>query len=89
MGSPEPVVLDSDLIAAIDVERYGDPNTQSVLCGKQVSITDIANGKSVVVTIADACVLCENENSFDLSLAAFQALDNLSAGILSIEWSFL
>ncbi|KAG7092513.1 hypothetical protein E1B28_008864 [Marasmius oreades] len=89
VGTCGTVHSDNDLIAAIDVERYGDTGKQSALCGKQVSITDIANGKSVVVTIVDACVACVNGNSFDLSLAAFQGLDDLGVGILSIEWSFL
>jgi len=77
------------MIAAIDAIRYGDTSVVSRLCGKQVSITNTDNQQTVVVTIADACPTCDNSNSIDLSVAAFQQLGPLSQGVLPIIWSFV
>ncbi|KAG2144884.1 expansin family protein, partial [Suillus cothurnatus] len=71
---------DNDFICAIDQSRYGNSGDTSSLCGQQVQITNQINGNTVVVTIADDCPTCANENSIDLSVAAFQALDSLSVG---------
>ncbi|KNZ71802.1 hypothetical protein J132_07291 [Termitomyces sp. J132] len=81
-GACGTVHRDSDLIAAIDGERYGNLSVRSSLCGKQVKITNPANNKSVVVTIADACPTCENRNSIDLSLAAFKQIGTLDQGMV-------
>ncbi|KAG7092523.1 hypothetical protein E1B28_008873 [Marasmius oreades] len=88
-GACGTVHSDNDLIAAMSTERYGDTGKTSDLCGKQVSITNASNGKSVVVTVTDACPGCKNGNSIDLSLAAFQALDDLGVGLIDIKWNFL
>lgn len=66
----------------MDQTRYGNSGNASPLCGQQVQITNENNGNTVTVTIADDCPTCANENSIDLSVAAFQALDNLSVGDL-------
>jgi hypothetical protein len=87
-GACGTVHSDSDLIAAIDAARYGNTGVKSGLCGKQVSITNTQNHNTVVVTIADACPTCDNSNSIDLSVAAFQKLGPLSEGLLPIVWSF-
>ncbi|TFK34531.1 barwin-like endoglucanase [Crucibulum laeve] len=87
-GACGAVHRDSDFIAAIDISRYGSATT-SPLCGRQVQITNANNGKSVVVTIADACFTCPNANSFDLSTGAFQAIASLADGLVPITWSFL
>ncbi|KAG6814385.1 hypothetical protein H0H92_010971 [Tricholoma furcatifolium] len=70
-GACGTVHSDSALIAAIDKDRYGNLNAVSPLCGDQVKITNTNNGKTVTVTIADACPTCENSNSIDLSVGAF------------------
>ncbi|KDQ60944.1 hypothetical protein JAAARDRAFT_124948 [Jaapia argillacea MUCL 33604] len=57
---------DSAFIAAI-----GKAALVSPLCGKQVHITNQNNGKTVTVTIADACPTCNNGDSIDLSVGAF------------------
>lgn len=88
-GACGTVHSDSDFIAAIDAARYGYTGVKSGLCGKQVSITNADNGHTVVVTIADACPTCDNSNSIDLSVAAFERLDLLSVGIVPITWSFV
>jgi rare lipoprotein A (peptidoglycan hydrolase) len=61
----------------------------SSLCGKQVKITNTANQKTVTVTIEDACPTCENNNSIDLSVAAFKAIADLATGEVPISWSFV
>ncbi|KAG8217727.1 hypothetical protein J3R82DRAFT_5886 [Butyriboletus roseoflavus] len=61
--------------------RFGTSGPASPLCGQQVSITNQNNGKSITVQIADDCPTCQNENSIDLSVGAFEAL---SANDLSI-----
>ncbi|PPQ72589.1 hypothetical protein CVT26_003692 [Gymnopilus dilepis] len=71
---------DSDLIAAIDGNRYGNLGAKSSLCGKKVKITNTKNKKSVTVTIEDACPTCENSNSIDLSVGAFQQIATLDQG---------
>lgn len=88
-GACGTVHSDSDFICAMDQTRYGNSGNASPLCGQQVQITNENNGNTVTVTIADDCPTCANENSIDLSVAAFQALDNLSVGDLPIKWKFL
>jgi hypothetical protein len=88
-GACGTVHKDSDLVAAIDADRYGNTGERSSLCGKQVQITNTKNGKSVTVTIADACPTCENSNSIDLSTAAFQKIATTEEGMVPIKWSFL
>ena len=80
---------DSDFIAAIDQDRYGNSGNASPLCGKQVKITNDNNGKTVTVTIADDCPTCNNGNSIDLSTAAFNAIADPAEGIVPISWSFV
>ncbi|KAF8132883.1 barwin-like endoglucanase [Boletus edulis] len=76
---------DNDLIGAMSSARYTDS-----LCGRQVQITNTDNGNTVTVTIADDCPSCENENSIDLSIAAFQQLNSdLGAGVLPSQFPFL
>jgi len=80
---------DNDMIAAIDGDRYGDLAARSALCGKQVKLTNTKNGKSVTVTIADACPTCDNSNSIDLSKGAFEQIATVDEGIVPITWSFV
>lgn len=88
-GACGTVHSDSDFICAMDQTRYGNSGNASPLCGQQVQITNQNNGNTVVVTIADDCPTCANENSIDLSVAAFEALSDLSVGDLPIKWMFL
>ncbi|GLB34903.1 putative lytic transglycolase [Lyophyllum shimeji] len=88
-GACGTVHSDNDLIAAIDGRRYGNLSVKSALCGKKVKISNPANGKSVTVTIADACPTCKNSNSIDLSLAAFQKIATLDQGLVGITWNFV
>ena len=65
-----------------DQSRYGNLAQHSALCGKKIKVTNVNNGKSVTVVIADACVTCPNANSMDLSIGAFQAIGNLNEGLV-------
>lgn len=79
---------DSDFVAAMDYRRYGDVDAKSSLCGKTVHITNTNNGKSVDVTIVDACPTCDNENCIDLTPAAFNTIATPEEGEVPISWSF-
>jgi expansin (peptidoglycan-binding protein) len=88
-GACGQVHSDSDFICAMDILRYGDAGNASPLCGKQVQITNTQNRKQVTVTVADACPTCDNDNSIDLSVAAFQQIADESQGEVPIAWSFV
>lgn len=62
------------LLSSTETERYGDLSKQSSLCGQQVQITNTKNGKTVTVTIADACPTCGTGNDIDLSQGAFDQI---------------
>jgi len=81
-GACGTVHTDQDFIAAMDSSRYN-----SGLCGKHVFIE--ANQRNVTAMIADECPTCVNENSIDLSVAAFQSIGSLDAGIWSANWTML
>ncbi|KAF9078771.1 hypothetical protein BDP27DRAFT_1206802, partial [Rhodocollybia butyracea] len=81
-GACGKVHADTDLIAAIDKDRYGDLGAVSPLCWQQVKITNTENGNTAIVTIADACPSCENNNSIDLSKGAFEKLATLDEGMV-------
>ncbi|TFK76380.1 barwin-like endoglucanase [Pluteus cervinus] len=80
---------DNDLVAAMDQDRFGTGSVNSPLCGKQVEITNTDNGKTVIVTIEDDCPTCDNSNSIDLSIAAFNTIADPEAGIVPIKWKYL
>ncbi|KAF8447726.1 hypothetical protein L210DRAFT_3527039 [Boletus edulis BED1] len=74
----------------MDQVRFGTSGPASTLCGRQVQITNLNNGWTATVTIADDCPTCQNSNSIDLSVGAFQALQpDLSVGEFPISWSYL
>jgi expansin (peptidoglycan-binding protein) len=81
---------DSAMICAMDQSRFGTGGPGSSLCNKQVKITNLNNGNTLTVTIVDDCPTCQNENSIDLSVAAFQSLtnNNLGEGEFPIAWSY-
>jgi len=83
-GACGTVHQDTDFICAIDSALYNQN-----LCGKSVRITNTANGKTVVVTVADECPTCENADSIDLSRAAFASIADYSEGVAPIKWGFV
>ncbi|KAI0647082.1 RlpA-like double-psi beta-barrel-protein domain-containing protein-containing protein [Trametes meyenii] len=80
---------DSAFIAAMQTKRYGDLGAKSALCGQKVKITNQKNGKTVTVTIADACPTCGTENDIDLSQGAFDQIATEEEGEVPISWVFL
>lgn len=58
----------NDMIAALSGELYGSYSKKSNVCGKKVQVTNKANGKSVKVTVMDACESCDKTH-IDLSPA--------------------
>ncbi|KAH9856916.1 RlpA-like double-psi beta-barrel-protein domain-containing protein-containing protein [Lenzites betulinus] len=80
---------DSAFIAAMQTERYGNLAAKSSLCGQQVQITNKNNGKTVTVTIADACPTCGGPNDIDLSQGAFDQIATEEEGEVPITWKFL
>ncbi|KAJ3983520.1 RlpA-like double-psi beta-barrel-protein domain-containing protein-containing protein [Lentinula detonsa] len=80
-GACGTVHSDSDYIVAVDEDMYS-----SSLCGKTVVITNEASGAQVTATVADECPGCATSTSLDLSVAAFEALSDLSVGTFSITW---
>ncbi|KAH9996797.1 RlpA-like double-psi beta-barrel-protein domain-containing protein-containing protein [Russula vinacea] len=87
-GACGQVHQDTDFICAMDQARYGSSGGVSTLCGKRVQIT-ADNGKTVTVTVADDCPTCDNENSIDLSVAAFEVLAPQSVGEIKITWQLV
>ena len=79
-GACGTVHSDSDLIAALDADTYGDVDSVSPYCGKTIRVT--WQDKSVDVLVADACPSCANAASVDLSKGAFQVLAPLDQGEL-------
>lgn len=71
---PDLFNMSSCLLLSTETERYGDLSKQSSLCGQQVQITNTKNGKTVTVTIADACPTCGGPNDIDLSQGAFDQI---------------
>ncbi|KAI0359479.1 barwin-like endoglucanase [Trametes cingulata] len=81
---------DSAFIAAISVQRYGNLGEVSPLCGKQIAVTNTGNGRSAVLTIADACTTCPGINDMDLSEGAFLFLaGSLDDGLIPVSWEFI
>ncbi|GMM36927.1 hypothetical protein DASC09_042520 [Saccharomycopsis crataegensis] len=78
----------NDLVAAIGINLY-DSNTNSNYisgyCGKKININ--YQGKSVSVTVVDACATCGDQD-LDLSPSAFAALADLSIGEIQLSWSW-
>ncbi|EJF65885.1 barwin-like endoglucanase [Dichomitus squalens LYAD-421 SS1] len=79
---------DSAFIAALQTKRYGDLSQESSNCGRKITATNTNNGKSVTVTVADACPTCPEENDLDLSFAAFTSIATEEEGEVPIVWHF-
>ncbi|KEI36875.1 uncharacterized protein L969DRAFT_90414 [Mixia osmundae IAM 14324] len=73
---------DSAMIVALSASRF-----QPSHCGKSVKVTNTANGKSVIATVADRCPGCA-ENSLDMSTGSYSAIGEFSTGVLPISWGW-
>lgn len=83
---------DSDYVIAIDSNGWWqdyESNDNSPYCGKQITLTNTNNGKSVTATVADVCPTCETNNSLDLSIGAFNQIATEEEGMVPITWSFV
>ena len=89
-GACGTVHSDTDKVIAIDSNGWwpGSFGTPSPYCGKYINIKNLNNGNTVQAMVADVCPTCTTDNSLDLSLGAFEALADLSDGMVPIEWSF-
>lgn len=85
-GACGPQENNNELVGALNAPQYGDMSSKSSWCGKKVKVT--SGGKSVIVTINDACPECAH-GSIDLTQAAFKQLGNLGTGVLPITWSLV
>ncbi|AEO59689.1 hypothetical protein MYCTH_2119829 [Thermothelomyces thermophilus ATCC 42464] len=82
---------DGDLVVALSHADFdpstpnGNPNNNP-LCGRRLRASYA--GRSVDVTVVDRCVAC-NSGDLDLSPAAFQALADLSVGVIGGTWNWI
>ncbi|KAH6847738.1 RlpA-like double-psi beta-barrel-protein domain-containing protein-containing protein [Chaetomium sp. MPI-CAGE-AT-0009] len=82
---------DGDLVVALSHADFdpstpgGNPNNNP-LCGRRLRAS--YSGKSVDVTVVDRCEAC-NSGDLDLSPAAFQALADLSLGVIQGTWEWI
>ncbi|WOO83908.1 Papain inhibitor [Vanrija pseudolonga] len=89
-GACGTVHSDSDAIVAIDTNGWWQNTGQvSDLCGRQVRITRVSDGRQVTATIADACPTCDTNNSLDLSVGAFNQIATPAEGMVGITWQFI
>lgn len=75
----------SSLTSIAETERYGNLGAKSSNCGRRIKLTNTKNGKSVEVTVADACPTCGNHNDLDLSEAAFKQIATIDEGQVPSE----
>lgn len=61
---------------------------RSLPFGTKVKITNLRNGKSVVVKVTDRGPFVKSRE-FDLSKAAFQEIASISTGVISIEYEII
>ncbi|SCZ92399.1 BZ3500_MvSof-1268-A1-R1_Chr5-2g07831 [Microbotryum saponariae] len=88
-GACGKIHADSDPIVALALARYGTGSNDAPDCGRKVQVVNVANGKSVVATVADACPGCANYNSLDLSTGAFDQIAEQATGVIDIKWKYL
>lgn len=78
------IYSDDELVVALDFRRY-----DMSLCGRKLRVTNSDNGQTVDVTVVEVCPSCQNANSLDLSVGAFNRIGSLSEGIYPITWSYI
>jgi expansin (peptidoglycan-binding protein) len=72
------------LTAAMNTPDYNG----SQACGAYVEVTNLNNGKKVVVRIDDQCPNCA-AGHIDLAQTAFAKISDISAGIIPITWKYV
>lgn len=74
-------------VVALPHGLMGTKSNGNPYCGKTVTITCLATGKTTTATVVDKCMGCDGF-SIDLSNAAFLDLDDLAVGRTSASWYF-
>ncbi|KAM0228328.1 hypothetical protein ACHAP5_011966 [Fusarium lateritium] len=75
---------DDELVVALDYRRF-----DRSLCGRKIRVTNSSNGRTVDVTVSEACPTCINMNSMDMSVGAFSRIGSLSDGAYFVTWSYI
>ncbi|KIJ48023.1 hypothetical protein M422DRAFT_248174 [Sphaerobolus stellatus SS14] len=83
-GACGQVHKDTDLIVALQTTQYDN----GVFCGRTLTITDTATGKTAVGTVADECPGCNGSGSIDLSEGLFEIFAPTSQGTFPVSWHF-
>ncbi|KAJ2840716.1 hypothetical protein FBU31_000186 [Coemansia sp. 'formosensis'] len=76
----------TDMVAALGLAQYGDPDSISPNCGRCAQVK--GDKATVVVKIVDACKGC-SFGQLDLSEAAFKAVTNADGEAYNISWSWV
>ncbi|PNP79366.1 hypothetical protein FNYG_07442 [Fusarium nygamai] len=87
IGDCGSVSQDTDFVVALDYRRYDRSK-----CGKKIRVTATSGRHietTIDVTIVDVCFTCVNENSMDLSTAAFNAFGLLDDAVVNVKWQYL
>lgn len=87
MGACGIVSADSDKVVALPWQLMGEQSNGNPYCGRTISITCDATGKSTTATVVDKCMGCTG-HSIDLSHGAFDELDSESVGRTLAHWFF-
>ncbi|KIJ22576.1 hypothetical protein M422DRAFT_276970, partial [Sphaerobolus stellatus SS14] len=75
-GACGQVHKDTDHVVALQTTQYDN----GVFCGRTITITDTATGKTAVGTVADECPGCNGSGSIDLSEGLFEIFAPTSQG---------
>ena len=79
----------NDLIVALPFHYWKTANpNKDPMCTKSIRVTNPKNGKNVTVKIQDKCGGCKGDD-IDLSLGAFQHINNPSVGRFKVNWVFV
>ncbi|KIJ32815.1 hypothetical protein M422DRAFT_183951, partial [Sphaerobolus stellatus SS14] len=76
-GACGTVHKDTDHVVALQTSQYAN----GVQCGRTITITDNATGKTAVGTVADECPTCDGSGSIDLSESLFEVFAPTSQGV--------
>jgi hypothetical protein len=76
---------DSTSLVALQSQMYESGGH----CGKNILVTNTANGKSVQCIVQDECPTCNGREAIDLSTSAFDQIGDRDTGILNVVWNFV
>ncbi|KAJ2707255.1 hypothetical protein FB645_000932 [Coemansia sp. IMI 203386] len=76
---------ESDMVAALNKEQYGDTSSASEYCGKCAKV--VGDKGTAVVKIIDACETCDY-GALDVSKSAYDIITNDNAKEIDITWTW-